>query len=264
MRVRSLVQLISFAVIVTVGAIWLKSRATAVDLQARLSSLTAVRRNTARALEQNRNRLRSALAEAEQREQALAAAPPSARTPVPPRIVAPSLAMGEWRSSREWRDEGQSTAQKTVGTLLWAAAGGDLAAMMPLIVYDDAARKQAQTLFDSLPPDARQNFPTPEALVASLTLQAVPNNGVQLSWFHQRDANHATVGLILGAPEEIVGTNVNVVPAQGGNPPRLVGPNFTQFTALSLQRFPQGWRIAIPAAAIERLGRQLRPAPGLR
>jgi len=261
MRARSLVQVLSLVVIVTVGALWIKSRGTAVALQTRLSALTAARDHSARALGQERDRLRSALAEATRRRPTNATATPSPRAqPAPSRAVAPSLVMGEWRYSRDWHNEGQSTAQKTVATLLWAAAGGDLAAMMPLIVYDEAARKQAQALFDSLPPDARQAFPTPEVLVASLTLQAMPTSGAQLSWFHQRDADHATVGLLLGAPDENPPAQTGIIPAQGNNPPKLVGPNFTQFTALSLQRSPQGWRIAIPAAAIERLARRLKPS----
>jgi hypothetical protein len=261
MRARFIVQVLSLAVVVAVGAIWMKSRATAVDLQARLAALATFRRNTARALEQDRDHLRAALAEANRRRQtdavATAPAPP---LPVPPRAVAPSLALGEWRSSRERRNEGQSTPRGTVATLLWAAAGGDVAAMTSLIAYDEASRKQAQALFDTLPPAARQAFPTPEALVAGLTIQAVPTNAAQLSWFHQRDADHATVGLLLGASDQTTSTEVSVMPAQDNSPPMLTDPRATQLTVLSLQRSSQGWQIVIPAAAVERLARQYKTA----
>ena len=260
MRPRFIVQLFSLVVIVAVNAVWMKSRATAIDLQGRLSALTAFRRNTAHALEQERDRLRSALAEANRRRQAEATAP-SATTaqPTSPRAVVPALALGEWRSSRDWRNEGQSTAQGTVTTLLWAAAEGDVAAMTSLIAYDEASRKEAQALFDALPPGARQAFPTPEALVAGLTVQAVPTNGVQLSWFHQPDTEHATVGLMLGLPDPGAKAEVRIQPAQGNNPPTFTGPKLdpyaNQFAVLSLQRSSAGWQVVIPAAAVKRLAR---------
>ena len=50
MHARFIIQVLSFAVIVTVGAVWMTSRATAVDLQARLAALTTLRRNATRGL----------------------------------------------------------------------------------------------------------------------------------------------------------------------------------------------------------------------
>jgi hypothetical protein len=257
MHTRSLVQVFSFAVIVTVGVIWIKSRATATDLQARLSALTTARRHTSQTLEQERDRLRSALAEADLRRQAAAMVTPPAPIPLasPPAVVAP-WPLGVWRSSREWRNEGHSTPRGTVATLLWAAAGGDLTAMMPLIAFDEASRNRAQALFDALPPADRQAFPTPEALVAGLTIQAVPASTAQLSWFHQRDADHATVGVFLGGPAQSAPTEVRMVPAQDNNPPMLIDTHANKLTVLSLQRSSQGWRVVIPAAAIENLARQ--------
>jgi hypothetical protein len=256
MRARSLVQLFSVAVIVTVGVVWMKSRTTAVDLQTRLSALTTVRRNAVRALEQERDRLRSALAEAHSRRPAdVAATSPVPAAPAPPRAVEPVLALGEWRSSREWRNEGQSTARHAVATLLWAAAGGDVGAMMRLIAFDDAGRKQAQALFDTLTPTEREAFSTPEALVAGLTIQAVPNNAAQLSWFHQRDADHATVGVFVAAPAQSAPTEIRAAVAEDNNPPGPVDPHANKLTILSLQRSSLGWRVVIPAAAIKYLGR---------
>jgi len=263
MRARSLIQILSLAVILTVGAVWMKSRATAVALQSRLGALTAVRGDSARALEQERDRLRAALAEANRRRQADAVATSAAPVPPPPiRPVAHSLALGQWRSPREWRNEGQTTAQGTVATLLWAAAGGDVAAMVPLIAYDEASQIQAQALFDSLSPTARQAFPNPEALVAGLTLQAVSNSSVQLSWFHERDAEHATVGLLLSVPDQAAPTEFHLMPDQDNNPPMLAAPYSNQFAVLSLERSSLGWRIVIPAAAIQRLSHQLKPPAG--
>lgn len=263
MRARSIVQVVSFAVIATVFAVWIQSRATAVDLQARLSALTTVHRDAARALEQERDRLRSELAETNRCRPADATVTSSEPAPsAPPSAATPSLPLGKWRSPKEWRNEGQSTACGTVATLLWAAAGGDLDAMMRIIVFDEAGRNQAQALFDTVPPAARQAFPTPEALVASLAIQAVPDHGVQLSWFHQRDADHAKVGLLVGAPGQTEPMEVLAVPALDNLPPLLVATRVSKLTVISLRRSSLGWRVVIPAAAIERLARlDRKPAP---
>lgn len=258
MRTRTFVQIISVAMIVAVSALWMKSRTTALALRARLSTLNSVRADTARALELKRNDLRSALTEANRSRPSNAVTPSNPRAQLfPLRALPSSLVMGEWRSSRAWHNEGQSTAQGTVATLLWAAAGGDLTTLMRLIAYDDASRKQAQILFERLPPAARQEFPTPEALVAGLTIQAVPSDGAQLSWFHQRDADHATVGLLLGLPKENSPTGLGVTPSRDNAPPTIASPTFTQFAALSLTRTPNGWQVIIPAAAVERLAHRL-------
>lgn len=263
MRARLIVQVLSFAVIVAVATIWAKSRATAVGLQARLGALTTGRRNKALSMEQERDRLVAELAEAKRGRQAYATGTSSTRAQsVPSQGIIPSLALGEWRSSKQWRNEGQATARGTVATLLWAAAGGDLAAMIPLIAYDEASRTQAQALFESLPPSARQAFPTPEALVAGLTIQAVPNNEVQLSWFHQRDADHATVGLLLGLPDQTAPTEASTASAPTTRLPKILDPYSNQFAVLSLQRSSVGWRIVIPAAAVERLARRAKIPAG--
>lgn len=261
MRACLIRQFLSFALIVAIGTVWMKSRATALDLQMRLAALTTVRLNMARELETERDRLRSALEEVARPQKVDAVTPPSSpaqlsQTPA----AAHSLALGEWRSAREWRNEGQSTAQSAVATLLWAATGGDVTAMTQLIAYDDAARAQAQVLFDTLPPSARLIFPTPEALVAGLTIQAISNSAVQLSWFHQRDADHATVGLMLGAPDQAALSEIHLMPQEKNNPPMLADPRSNQFAVLSLQHSDSGWRVAIPAAAIKRLAR-LTKAP---
>jgi hypothetical protein len=259
MRARYIVQVLSVTVVVAVGAVWMESRATALELEARLVGFATLRRNTARALQQERDRLRSALAEANRRREADAATPSVAFVPIaPPPAVAPVLALGEWRSAGEWRNEGQATPRSTVSTLLWSAAGGDLNATMQLLAFDEAGRKQAQILFDRLPAAARLSFPTPEALVAGLTIQAVPEGAAQLSWLHHRDSDHATVGLLLGATEQSAPAVVRVEPARGNDPPALVNPQASNFTALSLQRSSRGWLIVIPAAAIERLARQYK------
>ena len=131
--------------------------------------------------------------------------------------------------------------------------------MLSLITYDEAGRTKAQAFFDTLPLSTRLAFPTPEALVAGLTIQAVPASTAQLSWFHQRDADHATIGVFIGAPDQTAPTEVTMVPAHDNTPPMLTDPHANKLTVLSLQRSSLGWRVIVPAAVIERLARQFKP-----
>lgn len=247
MRARLIIQGLSLALIVAAGLIWLKSRTTAIELRARLVMLD-LQRDASRTLVQTRDDLRSKLAEALRLRPAEAIAITS--VPAPP--GAP-LQLGEWRSSREWKNEGQSTARAAIGTFLWATTGGDVAAVASTLAFDEAARKKAQALFASLPPAARQAFPSPEALVASLMVAAVPDTAAQLSWFHQRDGDHVSVGLLLRLPEAPITMGAPIVAGKDNRPATFARTGVNRFTSLSLQRSPAGWQVVVPASAIERL-----------
>jgi hypothetical protein len=225
MRKRAVIQIVSFAVITVTGVLGVKSRATASDLRMRLAALT-VQRNAAEALVQQRDHLRSELTEATLTREANVIAASRAA------LIASCLPLGEWRSSREWRNEGQATARATIATLLWAAAGGDMPTMESTLTFEDEGWKHAQAAFEALPPASRQLFPTPAALVAGAMIVAVPNQAAKLSWVKQNDADHATASLLLGSEPT------------------------AKAIVLSLQRSSLGWRILVPADAIERLGRK--------
>jgi hypothetical protein len=261
MRTHLVFQLVSVGLIAATAAVWIKTRAAAVDLQARIAALT-VPGDAVGALEKEGGRLRSALAETVRRAQEEAARPSLAPAPPqPPTVAAAPLPLGEWRSSKEWRNEGQSTARNAVHTLLWAAAGGDLNTVIQLIAFDEDAREKAQAVFNGLPLSARQAFVTPEAMVASLTIQAVSDNAAQLCWFHHRDTDHATAGLLLGGPERAVPAGI---PMAGPIKTNALFPSqdrYNKLTILSLERSAFGWRLAIPAAAIDRLAWRARHLP---
>lgn len=246
MRTRLIIQAISFALIVAAGAAWMKSRAIALELRARHAALVH-QRNASPVLVRERDDLRAKLVETAQRRpvEAIATTPVSAP-------VGPLLELGEWRASQEWRNEGQATARAAVGTFLWATAGGDVSAVTSALAFDDDGRKTAQALFDAMSPAARQAFQSPAAMVASLMINAVPDTAAQLSWFNQRDDDHATVGLLVRPSEN---TERAADPAEVGDkpPPRGGRPRINQFIALSLQRSPTGWQVIVPAKAIERL-----------
>ena len=246
MRTRLIIQVLSFALFVAAGIVWIKSRTTALELRARHAELVR-QRNASPGLVQERDDLRARLVETFERQPAEAIATTPVSVP-----AGPVLELGEWRASQEWRNEGRSTAHAAVGTFLWATAGGDVSAVTSTLAFDDAGRKTAQALFDAMSPAARQAFQSPEAMVASLMIAAVPDTAAQLSWFNQRDEDHATVGLLVSPS---VDTEPAVEPVSAGDrpPPRGGRPRINRFTSLSLLRSPTGWQVIVPAKAIERL-----------
>ena len=168
--------------------------------------------------------------------------------------------VGEWTPIAAWENEGRSTPRSTIATLLWAAAGGDLVMLKTALEFDDATRAKAREWFDTLPPATRTLYATPEDLIASVTIKNIPQTAAQLSWFHQSDAEHAVVGVLLETPEAPVSESDEILePAQEGAPPSLANQNPNRMAVLNLRRSVSGWRVVVPAAAIDRIANELNP-----
>ena len=100
-----------------------------------------------------------------------------------------SLANGPVPADR-WRNAGQTTAEAAFETALWAAANGDLDALVGLLVFDSAARQEADALFARLPPAARREMATPEKMIAALTAMDVPLGQATIT--RQQDGSDST------------------------------------------------------------------------
>jgi hypothetical protein len=259
MRASALFQWLSLAASLAAVAIWFHERAIASDLQSRSEALGQQEGHLSR-LRADRDRLR---------EQLLAAATESSAVPdvaierEPGRSAVPAVparfATGEWTPATDWANEGRATPRSTLSTLLWAAAGGDLAALQTVLEFDEATRLKAQGWLNSLPPATRSLYATPEDLVASVTIKNIAPTAAQLTWFHQPDADHAIVGVLLaGAVSPVPAPTPVVEPAAGGAPPSLVSQNPNQLAVLNLRRTPDGWRVIVPLAAIDRMAKVLR------
>ena len=261
MRTSTYFRLLLLAAMVVATAIWFHERAVATELQSRFA-----------ALRQQEQRLSSLNAERDRlREQLLAAASQTSRAPTAVadpelrRVEAPVrpavFAVGEWTPAAAWKNEGRSTPRSTIATLLWAAVGGDLAAIQKVLEFDDATRAKARAWFETLPPATRSLYVTPENLVASVTIRNIPPTTAQLSWFPQTDAEHAIVGVMLAAPGLSVSEPTPIIdPSVGGTPPALAKHNANRLAVLALHRTSAGWRVVVPAAAIERMAEALSVA----
>lgn len=250
MRTRIILPLVVTAV---AAVLWFDARSSARQLQARLDSLRGQRRELL-ALETERGHLHGAIAalDAEAAERKHSLAPPPAAKPVP--TPAP-FAVGEWTPYTSWSNSGQATPRATLETALWAAAGGDALAMQSLLEIDPAAKTRAENLLDQLPPAARSTYVTPEALIANVTVKNIPLTQAQIAWYHESDSDHAVVGVLFQNPESSPEPVVKIPAGKQDNTPPMLSDNRTSAIALlALHRTSSGWRLVVPAAAINRIG----------
>ena len=110
--------------------------------------------------------------------------------------------MGVDMPAAEWRNAGAATPAAALETVLWAAAGGDVETFSRRIRFDAAARTAALDLLQSLPPAERARHPSPEALLAYLSIKEVPiGTATVTNWSGRSDAIRSA-SVTLAAPGE--------------------------------------------------------------
>jgi len=259
MRVRRLFPWLALAAVLLAGGFWLRERVAAAALQDRFTALARQQQELARlqaGRDQLNRELQAALAQA--RDERVT---PTVRPAESPES-SPVWNAGEWTPAGAWSNEGRATPRAAIATLLWAAAGGDLAALRGMLDFNAAASAKARALFDRLPPAERASYGTPEDFFTAATLYQVPQTRAQLSWLHQADADHAIVGLLLATPASATPLPpLDYQPAANGAPPMLKGTSPYAVVVLNLSRASDGWHVNVPTTAIDNLARRLR-APG--
>lgn len=257
MRSRLLLPMLALAAVIAVGMIWQRERAAARALQDRFAALAQQEQRLAQ-VQAERVRLQREI------EEAARFVPPEPLAPAPePAPVAspapPAWTVGEWTPASAWRNAGRVTPQATTTTLLWAAANGDVAMVREIFQFGEDTRAKARAWFDSLPPAARAAYATPEDLVAGVTLAHISPDRGQLSWLHETDADRAIVGLLIAGPTAASAPPLPPGPAPGiTQPPSLNDRAGYKVVVLNLQRAADGWRVQVPAEAIDNLARNLR------
>ncbi len=257
-RSRLLPPLLVLACLLAVGLLWFHEHNHARTLQVQAAPVAREEETLAQLQAKNRD-LRFAIQHASARvaEQPIAT-PPAAPVVAPP----PLWVKGEWTPASSWHNAGRSTPQATTTTLLWAAAHGNLAELANLFQFDDQARERARDWFNALTPDVRLQYGTPENLVAGATLARIAPERAQLSWLHEDNNDRAIVGMLVGQaarstkPQLSTSEKPEVPPRT--QPPALAEHSPYKVVVLSLRRFPDGWRVQVPAGAIDSLARRLR------
>ncbi len=169
------------------------------------------------------------------------------------------LEPGEWSPAGDWRDRGRESPRAAIETVLWAAAGGDLVRLKELIHLDDAARELASGILEHLPAPAQHLYSGPEHLMAAFTTRSVPLSEAQLVWEQQTGENSAMVCVFVRnlGPAAAPPSATPGLPTED-RPPPTGSPDFrTRAVYLSLEHEDGGWRVVVPAAAVQRIAAEL-------
>lgn len=173
-------------------------------------------------------------------------------------VLRATMPMGDWVGAKGWGFRGQVTPQASVESILWAAAGGDVATFKQLLFFSEETRAAAAELLAAMPASSRLAYPSPEDLVSALTIKRIPLGEAQLVWLNQSGSDNATACVFLRDPLNLIGANESEpVPRGAVLPPQLPADPKTKLTYLSLQREGNRWRVVVPLIAIESMAREL-------
>jgi hypothetical protein len=198
------------------------AQATAAELDALLSERMAVAH------------LREQLAELRRRAGETAVARPGSEP-----VQAPSSILGNVAAFTLWKNLGRMTPEASLETALWASANGDIDTLANLLIFDPDAKDEATTFFAQLPEGLRQEFVSPERLIAILAAKDVP-------------LGSATILNQYPTPTETKMT-VQIFDAAGKH----------KMALLSLRPDEAGWRFVVPANAVKRYAAWVQAPPSL-
>jgi len=167
------------------------------------------------------------------RQRAAAVHEERAPAPVRPGLTGNALAFSLWQNA------GRATPEASLQTALWAAANGDIDTLTGLLVFDAEAHHEATELFSQLPTNLRQEFVSPERLVAALAAKDVPLG---------------TAALLNQYPSPTeTKLSVQIFDAEGNHKRAL----------LSVRPDEAGWRFVVPVNAVKRYADWLHAPPSI-
>jgi hypothetical protein len=251
---RSLTLLVALVAAVATGLAW--QRQTTTKLRGEIARQRAEGRGRAQLRTENQ-RLASAQPTAEEldallaeraavaqlrteldslRRRALASATTRQATAPKPAPVTPPLT-GNVLAHPLWQNLGAATPAAAFETTLWASAGGDIDALAGLLALDPEARTEALALFAHLPEKLRQEFVSPERLVAVLTAKDVPLGSATILGQYPSPADTKLAAQIFDAEGQ------------------------QKISLFSLRAEGDRWRLVVPGNAVKRYAAWLRAPP---
>lgn len=133
------------------------------------------------------------------------------------------------------KNEGRATPEAAAQTLLWAAVSGDVDTLANGVVFTPSARTKADAWFAGLSDQTRAEYGSPEKVIALMIARDADKfGGVQI--LGQRELTPDNVGLRMRFSD-----------TQGN----------TKDDNFVLHRSPDGWRLILPDATVEKFGKQL-------
>jgi RNA polymerase sigma factor (sigma-70 family) len=215
---------------------------------AQLRSENAALVDKSRASQAEADRLRAELAAA--RTPAAIAKPVVASKPDASVSTRPFTLLAGLKPAESFANAGRATPKAAFETMSWATTGGDVAVITEMMVLPADTRQKLESLFASLPEEARAKYGSSEQLLAALLANTTPAAGAQV--MTERSGIHAT----------------------GYDPALTNDPNYrtlhtqTQYNDgrvregdTVLQQMPDGWHVVYPSWLIDKLGEMLKPKP---
>jgi hypothetical protein len=135
----------------------------------------------------------------------------------------------------EWIYAGRATPRAALESVLWAASHGDIEHLAELLGFTDEARTKADAIYSQLPEASKQEYASPERVVATLLAGSFPKSATAMT----------IVGDETGEQEADVSMRVDH--SSGG--PRT--------NTFSLRRMEDGWQLLVPASVITGFERSL-------
>jgi hypothetical protein len=133
------------------------------------------------------------------------------------------------------KNSGKATPEASTQTALWAAVSGDVEALAETLMFTASAQKKADAWFATLPDATRQQYGSPEKVVALMIA---------------KDADSLTGMQVIGQQEvgpDNVGVRVRLAGADGK----------TKDDTLFMHRGADGWKMVLPDPVLEKFARQL-------
>jgi hypothetical protein len=146
-----------------------------------------------------------------------------------PQKLPPSALAATPRAGNPWENAGRAAPLATFQTVQWAIHAGDVDVLESAVALDPAAETAAQQFFDSLDPESRAEFRSPQRLVASAMAA--------------KSRSDITAAQVVGETVETDGTRtVRLSLARSRGAAREITMRF--------QPSAEGWRLEVPAKIV--------------
>jgi hypothetical protein len=140
----------------------------------------------------------------------------------------------------EWKFSGQTSPASVMESVLWSSRTGDVDHLAALISFEPNARQKAEALFAGLPAAARNQYGSPEAVIATLIAAQMPTDDSAIAEIARTDPS----------PDSAILT-VRVEDGSGAQ----------RDLDLKFQQEEDVWRLDVPEAVVSRYAHHLLTSP---
>lgn len=160
-------------------------------------------------------------------------------SPTPPADVRRLALPKSFSAAEQWTNAGDRDARSALETALWASAHGEMSTLVRLLSIEESTRERVGVLLARLPEGARSELGSPEQAIAMVTANAIPLGGARV------------VAQFNDTPDS-TRIRVQLIDLDGKLRERII----------TLRASSEGWRLAVPDAAIDRYVASLRKPAG--